>query len=355
MREVDYLLVGQGICGTLLSRGLLKAGNSVMVIDDHSPSAASMVAGGIINPVTGMRMVRSWMIEELLPFAKKTYEDIGAEFGVQLVRLCPILDIHVTQDARSLFVDRMPGEQDYLHEEEEGQWKEYFRFNYGVNRIAPSLLVDLQGMLQQWRSKLKANDAIIEEAFDLAHCTIAPDHVVYENIKTRKIIFCEGAAGGQNPYFDLLPWTADKGEALIVSIPGLPRDHIYKQGISIVPWKDDLFWVGASHDWKYTDLEPSASFTKSVETQLSYWLKLRFEIVDHIVARRPANMERKPFVGLHPLFSSVGIFNGMGGKGISMAPYFAHEFALHLAGKISLTPSVDVRRFTKILSSKNYG
>ena len=122
-----------------------------------------------------------------------------------------------------------------------------------------------------------------------------------------------------------------------------------------MPWKDDLFWVGASHDWKYTDLEPSASFTKSVETQLSYWLKLRFEIVDHIVARRPANMERKPFVGLHPLFSSGGIFNGMGGKGISMAPYFAHEFALHLAGKISLTPSVDVRRFTKILSSKNYG
>lgn len=355
MAELDYLVIGQGLCGTLLSRELLREGATVLVIDARSTQAASMVAGGIINPVTGKRAVRSWMIEELLPFAQKTYEAFGAELGVALVKECPILDIHATQEGRNLFMDRMSSDNDYLHDTEQTQWSEYFRFNYGVNEIAPCLLVDLQLMIARWRESLRDGNSIIEETFSIEDCVVAADHVVYKNIKAKQIIFCDGAGGAANPYFDMLPWTADKGEALIVSIPGLPRNNIYKQGISIVPWKEDLFWVGASHDWKYTDMQPSATYRQGVETQLNYWLKLPYTIVDHLVARRPANMERKPFVGLHPLFPVVGIFNGMGGKGVSMVPYFAHELAAHLVHQATLTPSVDVQRFARILSAKNYG
>ncbi len=355
MMEVDYLVIGQGLCGTLLSRELLRAGASVLVVDNHSADAASMVAGGIINPVTGKRVVRSWMIEELLPFAQKTYGAFGTELGVQLVKECPILDIHATQEGRNLFMERMSSEPTYLHETEQTQWIEYFRFNYGVNEISPCLLVDLQLMIAGWWEKLQTINATREEVFNITDCTVATDHVVYKDIKAKQIIFCDGAGGSANSYFDMLPWTADKGEAFIVSIPGLPRNNIYKQGLSIVPWKDDLFWVGASHDWKYTDMQPSAAYRQGVETQLKYWLKLPYTIIDHLVARRPANMERKPFVGLHPLFPAVGIFNGMGGKGVSMAPYFAHELAAHLLHNTPLTPSVDVRRFTRILSAKSYG
>jgi glycine/D-amino acid oxidase-like deaminating enzyme len=355
MMEVDYLIIGQGLCGTLLSRDLLREGATVSLIDNHNPNAASMVAGGIINPVTGKRMVRSWMIEELLPFAQKTYDAFGAELGVSLVKECPILDIHATQEGRNLFMDHMSSDSDYLHETEQTQWSEYFRFNYGVNEIAPCLLVDMQLMIACWREKLQAANAITEDVFDSAEIIVAADHVIYKDIKAKRIIFCDGAGAAANPYFDMLPWTADKGEALIVSIPGLPRNNIYKQGISIVPWKDDLFWVGASHDWKYTDMQPSAAYRQSVESQLNYWLKVPYTIEDHLVARRPANMERKPFAGLHPLFPVVGIFNGMGGKGVSMAPYFARELAAHLVHGTPLTPAVDVRRFARILSTKNYG
>jgi glycine/D-amino acid oxidase-like deaminating enzyme len=126
--------------------------------------------------------------------------------------------------------------------------------------------------------------------------------------------------------------------------------NIYKQGINLVPWQKDLFWIGSTYEWDFIDTNPSPDFRKKVTDQLKHWLKVPFEIVDHIASERPANMERRPFVGLHPAMPSIGIFNGMGTKGCSLAPYFANEFTNHLVHGTSLTPLVDVGRFSKILS-----
>ncbi len=86
--------------------------------------------------------------------------------------------------------------------------------------------------------------------------------------------------------------------------------------------------------------------------QLKYWLKVPFEIVDHFASVRPANMERRPFVGAHPKFSAVAILNGMGTKGCSLAPFFAKQLSDYLVEGKALYPDADVRRFEKILSRK---
>jgi len=46
----------------------------------------------------------------------------------------------------------------------------------------------------------------------------------------------------------------------------------------------------------------------------------------------------------------MGVFNGMGTKGCSLAPYFAKEFTEHLVNEKPLNPLADVQRFRKILS-----
>jgi glycine/D-amino acid oxidase-like deaminating enzyme len=71
--QVDYLIVGQGICGTWLSWYLTKQDRSFIVIDKNEPITASKVSAGIINPVTGRRMVRVWMAEQILSFAREAY------------------------------------------------------------------------------------------------------------------------------------------------------------------------------------------------------------------------------------------------------------------------------------------
>ncbi|MCW3124337.1 MAG: dependent oxidoreductase [Flavipsychrobacter sp.] len=354
--EVDYLIIGQGICGTLLSRQLLQHGKTIMVIDEGSPLSCSKAAGGIINPVTGKRLVSSWLIDQLLPFAWDTYTSFGAELGTPIIQRSDILDFYPIQETRSIFIERQEDGNEYLGlESDEEQWAEYFRFNYGIGKIAPCMLVDIGAMLSKWRQRLNEGYMLRQEKFDLQQCTITNDGVVYKGVKAKKILFCDGVASMHNPYFDRLPWSADKGEALAVSIPGLPATQIYKQGnISIVPWRSGLFWVGAAHDWKFTDMQPSAAFRKRVEEQLNYWLKLPYTVIDHLVAQRPANVDRKPFAGLHPLHPAVGIFNGMGGKGCSLAPYFAHQFAQHLVNGTPITPVVDVCRYRKILSRESF-
>ena len=73
--QIDILIVGQGICGTMLSWFLNKAGKSFLVIDDNNANTPSKVAAGIINPVTGRRFVYSWMIDIVMPFAAETYNE----------------------------------------------------------------------------------------------------------------------------------------------------------------------------------------------------------------------------------------------------------------------------------------
>ncbi len=349
--NVDYLIIGQGISGTLLSRALMKLGKKVVVVDDGNISSSSKVASGVINPITGKRLVRTWMIDELLPFAQSTYREIEQERKIKLLSNCNILDFHASRDASQGFNDKLVEEKEYLSQSgDEGKWQEYFRFNYGIGEIDPCLLVDVGTLLRSWRDHLLVNDLSVWNRFRIDDCEIGQGNVKYGSIMAEKMIFCDGVASAENPFFSKLPWSKDKGEALIAEIPGLPATNIYKQGINIVPWRDGLFWIGATHDWKYTDMRPTSTFRKQTEELLDYWLKLPYKIVDHLVAQRPVNMDRKPFVGLHPVMPSVGIFNGMGTKGCSVAPYFAEQFARHLVNGTPLMPDVDVRRFAKILA-----
>lgn len=348
---VDYIIVGQGICGTMLSHSLLKAGKTILVIDEPRPYTASKVASGVINPVTGRRIVRTWEIEKIMPFAVAVYRAFEKELNTSLIRQTNILDFHPTPQMMLAFKERLPEEQEYLRIPDEiEELRSFFQFDFGVGEINPCWLIDMNRLLKEWRKKLQQKSILLEQRFDWKDCTIKASEVQYQHITAKSIICCEGAAGFQNPYFHLLPYAPNKGQAIIAAIEGLPATHIYKQGINLVPWQDGLWWIGSTYEWDFTDLNPSEAFRMKTEEQLKHWLKLPYQILDHMAAERPANMERRPFVGLHPLHPSVGVFNGMGTKGCSLAPYFAHEFAQYLTEGKAMTPAADVTRFTRILS-----
>jgi glycine/D-amino acid oxidase-like deaminating enzyme len=347
---VDYIIVGQGLAGTFLSWNLQRAGKKVLVIDQFRPQSASRIASGVINPITGRRMVRTWMIETLMPYAVNAYTRFGNELGAGLVSRCNIIDFHPTPQMKIAFTERLPVEQEFLKvPADENTWRQYFDYAFGFGETDPCWLVDINTMLTQWRRQLDHSQSLSTAEFNWADCSITADGISYQDIKAEKIFFCEGAAGADNPYFKLLPYAKNKGEALIADIPGLPQTHIFKQGINIVPWQDGLFWIGSSFEWDFENLLPSESFRKKTEQHLARWLRLPFRILDHFASERPANMERRPFVGLHPHMPSIGILNGMGTKGCTLAPYFSAALVSHLLSGTPLEPLVDVNRFSRIL------
>jgi len=348
----DVLIVGQGICGTFLSWWLEKKGLSFVVVDEEQPHTASRAAAGLINPVTGRRIVKTWMIDELLSFAQEAYGGIGEVLKMDCLKEVSVVDLFPTAQMRLAFLKRLEEDPQYLRlPGDEHEWDQMFRYELGYGMITPCYLADLPGLLPAHRRRMLERGALREERFEQKELTVDQVDVRYRDIIARMVIFCDGVESFSSPYFSRLPFAPNKGEALVVEVPELrTTDLVFKKGMTLAPWKDGLYWVGSSYEWSFTDPGPTEVFRQRTEAMLRDWLKVPFRVIDHIASVRPATLERRPFVGFHPLYPAVGILNGMGTKGCSLAPYFAHQLVEHIVHGEVIRPDADVRRFTKILS-----
>lgn len=349
--QTDVLIIGQGICGTFLSRELERAGLSYVVIDEERPLTASRAAAGLINPVTGRRLVKTWMIDELLPFVNEAYRQAGEELGGSFLRPARVVDFFPTPQMRLAFLKRLEEEPSgYLQlPEDEHHWDGMFHYELGYGMIEPCYLVDMQALLGAARRKLAERGVLRAERFELQELAVEGAQVRYRDIEAKWVVFCDGISSFTNPYFSRLPFAPNKGEALIVEVEGPEGATVFKKGISLVPWKDGLSWVGSSYEWSFTDAGPTEAFRVRMEGALKEWLRVPFRVVEHMAAVRPATLERRPFVGFHPLYPVVGILNGMGTKGCSLAPYFAGQLVRRMVSGVDIQADADILRFRKVL------
>ena len=356
--ETELLIIGQGICGTFLSLELERAGVAHLVIDDSRPFSASRSAAGLINPVTGRRIVTTWMIDELLPFARQAYEKLQEALGASFFEPTSVTDIFPTAQMRLAFLSRLEEGAPWLHlPRDEHAWDDFFQIELGYGVISPCYLVDMPGLLHAARKRMLERGILREERFKQQELVVNNGGIRYGDITARRVVFCDGIESFANPWFSRLPFAPNKGEALIVEIPGLKGQErtVFKKGFSIVPWGKDLFWIGSSYQWEFEHGEPTAAFRQRTEAALQEWLKGPFRTLEHLASVRPATLERRPFVGFHPLQPEIGILNGMGTKGCSLAPYFAHQLVQYIAEGKPILAEADIRRFSKVLGRTGSG
>lgn len=388
-QQTEVLLVGQGICGTFLSMELERAGIPHLVIDEQRPFSASRAAAGLINPVTGRRIVTTWMIDQLLPFAIDAYRRLADVLGASFFSPASVTDFFPTAQMRLAFLKRLEEDTAYVQlPADEHVWDPCFHSELGYGVIAPCYLVDMPGLLAAARARMLRLGVLREERFEGSELIVAESGagaavafgfgVRYRDIEARRIVFCDGVESFGSPYFSRLPFAPNKGEALIVEIDGLAEaaaevgaggmarlssgggpgsgagpgvvKTVFKKGMSIVPWRDGLYWVGSSYEWSFEHAEPTEVFRRRAESALREWVKLPFRVLEQVASVRPATLERRPFVGFHPLYPAVGILNGMGTKGCSLAPFFARQLVQYIVDGTTILPEADVRRFSKILS-----
>jgi len=342
----DIIIVGQGVCGTVLSSSLILQGQKVLVIDDGSNKAASKIASGVINPVTGRRIVKTWQIDDVMPAAVRIYQELEKKLDTSIIKQCNIINFHASEQMQKAFEDRIAEDPTYLSRQPlPNRIATAFEAPFGHTVIDPCWLIHLENLLHYWRQYLIEKNALLQNIFDFKKLDNKADQIVYDKYTANKIIFCEGAKGEDNPYFKQLPFAPNKGEALLVKIAGLDNSYIYKKAVSIVPWKDAVFWVGSNYEWNNNNDDPSLAFKEKTTAALNEWLQLPYQVVDHIAAVRPANIQRRPFVGMHPTFKNMGIFNGMGTKGCSLAPYFAEQMTEHILHQTSIDNEATIDRF----------
>ena len=85
MEKVDYLIVGQGIAGSLLAYELEQAGRRVLVLNEEKENTSSNKAAGIYNPITGRKLVKTWLADELFPGLEGYYLGLEQTLGAHSV------------------------------------------------------------------------------------------------------------------------------------------------------------------------------------------------------------------------------------------------------------------------------
>ncbi len=350
--QTKYLLIGQGVSGSFLSWYLHNAGADFIVIDNNYINAPSRIAAGVINPVTGRRLVTVWMADELFPFAWKAYTEIGEQLGITAISHKNIIDFFPNPFMRESFLKKIEENDQYVSlYKEDKEFADYFNFEFGCGEIKPVYTAHVESLLPAWRNQLLKMERLLEEDFKLEQLRIEENNVHYNGITAEKVIFCDGPGCADNPYFNKLPFAANKGEALVVEIPGLPATNVYKKSMLLVPLQQkDHFWIGSSYAWDFDHPDPSPEFRESTLAILKNWLRIPFTLMEHRAGLRPATLERRPFVGIHPMHPQIGLLNGMGTKGCSLSPFFAKQLADHLLHDTPITKDADLKRFTKILS-----
>ncbi len=292
------------------------------------------------------------MIDVLMPFAKSIYKEIGIFLNKDIIVQKNIIEFFPSPQMRDAFTTRITEDDTYLHTyPDQNYFNSYFNYEFGCGEVCPALMVDVQTILSEWRQYLANNNLLLEENFLQEEMKINKENVTYRNISAQKIIFCDGINSMNNTFFSMLPFAPNKGEVLIIESEHLPANHIFKKGMMLAPlFTKNLFWVGSSYQWHFENAEPTEIFYKKTKTQLDHWLKVPYKIIEHMASIRPATLERRPFVGFHPQFQNIGILNGMGTKGTSLAPFFANELVQNLVSGLQLMNEANISRFTKILT-----
>jgi glycine/D-amino acid oxidase-like deaminating enzyme len=346
--KYDYIIVGQGIAGTLLSHFLIKNKQRILVIDNGYLTSSSKVAAGIVNPITGRRYVKSWMFDTLLDFAQRTYLALDESLKINSFEERNIVRVLFNNKEANDYYARS-GEIGYskymLENAKMTEYESILKPVFSIGEVTHSGKVNLGAVMSAFRQKLEASHQIITEEFDFEELTLKKDTIHYKNIEAQNIIFCEGIKGTENPFFKYLPFNGAKGQVLIVRIPNFKPEKIFKHRLFFVPLEEDLFWVGATNENQYSDNLPTEKGRINLEKKLQKIINVPYEIIDHQAAIRPNVKDRRPFIGQHPKFDKMFIFNGLGTKGSSLAPYFANHFVEHLVHQKPLMKEVNIERY----------
>jgi len=325
MQQVDYIIVGLGIAGALLSQKLLSKGHSIIVIDDNNPSSASKVSSGIINPITGRRLVKSWMYDQLEESFISAYRNIEKVYNTQILAPKIIHRTSTTIKDDNLWKTIAQNETRFCHKDLLsnpwlGRINNYISFG-GISGYK----VDVKNLLLCIRSNIESIGSLRIEAFDYKLLTLQKRNVVYKDYMAKKLIFCEGWKAIHNPYFSNVNLDPAKGEVLKIELANPKIDEILKHKLFIVPQENGCYWVGSSYEWNQKDESPTESKFKFLTTTLKEILQEDFTVVDHIAGIRPTTKTRRPIVHLHPDHQTLAIFNGLGTKGASIAPFFVNK------------------------------
>lgn len=337
--HTDVLILGRGIAGAVLAETLRQRGVRVHVFDRKRPGNASMAAGGVVNPIVLRRDVPSWRAAQLLPLARGFYTAWQQRLGITCWQELPLVKVfptprEVDQWQRAL---QDPASAPFVHRHPEPEVDAApIAAPHGYGTVWPAAWLDVPALLEAQRQQLLAAGQLTEREVAPSDIIATPDQVRIGEVQARWLVRCEG------PFGDVPGLVPVKGETLVVRIPGLQLSRMVHRGVFVLPLGRGLYRVGATFKWDDVFAGPSDEARAWLLERLRALVQVPVEVVDHAAGVRPTARDRRPLLGITG--PAQAVFNGLGSRGVLLAPWCAQHLAAHLLDGAALDPEVDVAR-----------
>ncbi|MEM6892817.1 MAG: FAD-dependent oxidoreductase [Bacteroidota bacterium] len=345
---LDYLVIGGGLAGISFCEVLRKQGRSFKMITDSSQQA-SLVAGGLYNPVILKRFTLAWNTPEQMQMALPFYEEMEQLLSAKLDYKIPVLRRFASIEEQNLWFEACdkPFLSDFLSPEILVNTNPQIDAPFGLGQVLQTGRVDTKVLLEKYQGLLEDKGALLRETMDYNAFNTSEEGVGYKALQAKKIVFADGFGLKQNPYFAYLPLNGTKGELLTIHAPDLKETSVIKSSVFIIPLGEDLYRVGATYKWKDKTNLPTEASKDELLTKLKSFLKSDFEVRKHIAGIRPTVTDRRPLVGTHAKYKNLFCLNGFGSRGVLIAPYAARQLFDWIEKGAELNQEMDIARFRK--------
>lgn len=348
MKTADYLIVGQGIVGSVMALTLIRKGKSAMVIDAPKLSSSSKIAAGVYNPFNFRQLMNNWRAKEMVEAAKDLYHYAEKISEQKIVAERKILKVFTSKEERKLW-ERACDEKEGLFAEEkisENNFENKVISPYGIGIVNNGGSIDCGMLMYVVSEKLKEQNYFLEELFDSEKLEINADGIIYDKkISAKHLIFCEGHLVTKNHWFKFLPIKPAKGQLIHLFIPGLKSTEILSRNCSLLPNGNERFVLGSTFDNDAVDEICTPAAKEDLLSRLEKFVKAEVHVESQFAGIRPAVQDRRPIIGKHPHFPQLSIINGMGSKAVLLSPWLADKLVEHIENGADIPKEVGIGRF----------
>ncbi|MEO0312303.1 MAG: hypothetical protein RIQ89_1960 [Bacteroidota bacterium] len=314
-------IIGGGIAGITVAWQLYLRNIHFILIDQPYLSSSSKIAAGIMHPITGRRVVKSWNADTFIPFAKKFYKEIEVILNQKL-----FFDTIINE-----YLDSIQQYNVWTERSGDVGYSDY------IGNISNSTLYNSKFKAEVINTGWLDTKKFIESSINYFQIKnyIQVDHIIDKEITTlamsHVIIDCRGWLASQSSLWSHLPWQPAKGEIMIIESASLKTSNIENKNVFIQSIGENKYKVGSTYAWdKLNDLASKAALDKLMMAVRSM-IGNDYVILEQLAGVRPATRDRRPFIQKHEKYQ-IYILNGLGAKGIMMAPYLGKLLASVIIG-----------------------
>ena len=347
----DYIIVGSGLASIMFAEQLRTHQKSFVVISDRSQQA-SLVASGLYNPVVLKRFTAAWNAASNLETAIPKYISLEKLLGVKLDYVVPIHRVfNSVQEQNNWFLacDK-PLLTPFLNPKLVDNKNNSVKAPFGFGEVNATGRIDIQKLIEAYRTFLSQMNQYISATFDYEALIETPEGLCYESIQAKHIVFTEGFGIHKNPYFKQLPLEGTKGELITIYAPQLQLTPILKSSIFVIPMEGDHYLVGSTYEWTDKTNIPTSEAKSQLLEKLERLVTCDFEVVNQRAGIRPTVSDRRPLVGRHPNHQKMYVLNGLGTRGVLIAPAMAEALYAFIETDAPLPEEIDISRFSAVFS-----